>query len=100
MVTAERERVVKVAVARRDAFARTFTLPELIRWAGVVRPRRSKPWSDWLDEIDSERPRAQRTGLLVLVVGLMLGIGAAFLIDFIDDDRCAPTCSSSDSTPH
>lgn len=58
VVTAEREHVVKVAVARRDAFARTFTLPELIRWTGVVGPRRSKTWSEWLDEIGSERPRA------------------------------------------
>lgn len=35
-------------------------------------------------------PNPQRTGLLALVVGLMLGIGAAFLIDFIDDSVRSP----------
>jgi polysaccharide biosynthesis transport protein len=35
-------------------------------------------------------PNTTRTGLLALVVGLLLGIGAAFLIDFIDDSVRSP----------
>jgi protein-tyrosine phosphatase len=59
VVTAEREHVLKVAVARRDAFARTFTLPELLRWSSVVGPRRAAEWSEWLGDLALERPRAR-----------------------------------------
>jgi len=35
--------------------------------------------------IDPVEPRPVRTGLLALIVGLLVGLGAAFLVDYLDD---------------
>ncbi len=58
VVTAERDHVVWIAGSFRGTFARTFTLPELLRWAAPAGPRQGDPWDQWLACVNAERPRA------------------------------------------
>jgi protein-tyrosine-phosphatase len=58
IVTAERDHVVSIAGRWRGAFARTFTLPELVQRGEAVGPRRGAPIGEWLQLVGKGRPTA------------------------------------------
>lgn len=58
IVTAEQQHVVAIAGQWPDAFARTFTLPELVTRARSVGPRGDRSLAEWLREIGVGRPTA------------------------------------------
>lgn len=58
IVTAEQAHVVWIAGRWPDAFARTFTLPELVGRADVVEPRGAAPFADWLSRVSAGRADA------------------------------------------
>lgn len=51
ILTAEQQHVVAIAGQWPDAFARTFTLPELVERARSVGPRGDRSLAEWLGEI-------------------------------------------------
>jgi protein-tyrosine-phosphatase len=58
ILTAQAEHVVHISGQWRSAFARTFTLPELVDYAGRAGPRAGRSMSDWLAAIATHRPPA------------------------------------------
>lgn len=58
ILTAEQQHVVAIAGQWPDAFARTFTLPELVARARSVGPRDDRSLAEWLREIGVDRPTA------------------------------------------
>ena len=55
VVVAERDHVVRIA-ADHDGFAKTFTLPELVREAELTTPLQGAPIGPWLERINARRP--------------------------------------------
>ena len=58
ILTAEQQHVVAIAGQWPDAFARTFTLPELVERARSVGPRGDRSLAEWLRAIGVGRPTA------------------------------------------
>ena len=56
VVTAEPDHVIGIAGAAPDAFARTFTLPELVALGERVGSRMGRPIAEWLAALAAERP--------------------------------------------
>ncbi len=54
---AEQAHVISIAGRWPDAFARTFTLTELVTLGDGVGPIGTRPLTDWLAEINDGRPR-------------------------------------------
>jgi protein-tyrosine-phosphatase len=59
IVVAEPEQVVWIAGRWSEAYARTFTLPELVSYLGDVGPRAGRPIEEWTLELAARRPRPQ-----------------------------------------
>jgi protein-tyrosine phosphatase len=55
-VTAEPDHVIGVAGAAPEAFARTFTLPELVELGERVGGRAGRPLAEWLAALGAQRP--------------------------------------------
>jgi protein-tyrosine-phosphatase len=63
VIAMAREHVREAAVLRPDALAKTFTLKELVRGAGVIGARTAEePLADWLARISASRSRASLVG--------------------------------------
>lgn len=58
IVTAESDHVVWIAGRWPDAFAKTFTLPELVTLGARAGGRRGRPIGEWLAELAPHRPPA------------------------------------------
>ncbi len=56
IITAEQEHVVNIAAHWPDAFARTFTLPELLARTKLYGGRLGGPMEDWLELLADGRP--------------------------------------------
>lgn len=56
VVTAEPDHVIRVAGAVPDAFARTFTLPELVELGERVGGRGGRPVAEWVTALGAVRP--------------------------------------------
>ena len=55
IVTAERDHVIAVAGQWPDAFAKTFTLPELVARAEATGPAAGRPFRAWLGSLHGDR---------------------------------------------
>lgn len=53
----EQRHIREVLVVEPDAFARAFTLPELVQRAEAVGPRTGTDFATWLDEVGAGRKR-------------------------------------------
>ena len=58
ILTAEQQHVVAIAGQWPEAFARTFTLPELVERARSVGPRGDRSLAEWLREVNVARRTA------------------------------------------
>ena len=58
IITAEQQHVVAIAGQWPEAFARTFTLPELVARAQSVGRRNGRPLGEWLGEVGEGRTAA------------------------------------------
>ena len=58
VLTAERRHVVEIASRRPDAFAKTFTLPELVERGTAIGGRDERTVADWIGALDEGRPRS------------------------------------------
>jgi len=56
VITAEHDHVVTITARWPDAFARTFTLPEIVDRSRLVGGRLGGPVDDWLELLNDDRP--------------------------------------------